>query len=162
MALDGVHSCRLGVEQDSLHVAGHVDKEQEEVSASRCGQCHGATEVTVHELQLLLGAEACLVGEGELPLLDADVGVIELLHVLDSRHALDHLLVVELLQGLEVEVPKALVPLLGVIVVASCMTHGLHHLHVEDIEAVGASIHLGEKAAMAIPDVQDPVLDLYA
>jgi hypothetical protein len=102
------------------------------------------------------------VGEGELPLLDADVGVIELLHVLDSRHALDHLLVVELLQGLEVEVPKALVPLLGVIVVASCMTHGLHHLHVEDIEAVGASIHLGEKAAMAIPDVQDPVLDLYA
>jgi hypothetical protein len=29
-------------------------------------------------------------------------------------------------------------------------------------EAVGASVHLGEKAMMAIPDTQDPVLDLHA
>jgi hypothetical protein len=72
--------------------------------------------------------------------------------VLDSRHALQHLLVAELFQGLEVEVPKALVPSPGVVVALSCKTHGLRHLHVEDIEAVGASIHLGEKATMAIPD----------
>jgi hypothetical protein len=38
----------------------------------------------------------------------------------------------------------------------------LHHLHMEDIEAVGASVHLGEKATMAILDTQDPMLDLHA
>jgi len=64
----------------------------------------------MHELQLLLGAEARLAGEGEPSLLGEDAGVAELLHVLDSRHALHHLLVAELLQGLEVEVLKALVP----------------------------------------------------
>jgi len=106
----------------------------------------------VHELQLLLGAEARLAGEGEPPLLGEDAGVVELLHVLDSRHALHHLLVAELLQGLEVEVPKALVPPPGVVVAAGCKTHGLRHLHVEDVKAVGASVHLDEKATMAILD----------
>jgi hypothetical protein len=62
-----------------------------------------------------LGAEARLAGEGKLSLLGKDAGVAELLHVLDSRHALHHLLVAELLQGLEVEVPKALVPPPGVV-----------------------------------------------
>ena len=32
----------------------------------------------------------------------------------------------------------------------------------EDVKAVGASVHLDEKATMAIPDTQDPVLDLHA
>jgi hypothetical protein len=73
--------------------------------------------------------------------------------VLDSRHALRHLLIAELLQGLEVEVPKALVPPLGVVVAAGCKTHGPRHLYVEDAEAVGASVHLGEKATMAILDL---------
>ena len=82
--------------------------------------------------------------------------------MLDSRHALYHLLVAELLQGLKVEVPKALVPPPGVVVAAGCKTHGLRHLHVEDVEAVGASVHLDEKATVAIPDTQDPVLDLHA
>ena len=94
--------------------------------------------------------------------LGEDAGVAKLLHVLDSRHALHHLLVAELLQGLEVEVPKALVPPPGVVVTAGCKTHGLRHLHVEDVKAVGASVHLDEKATMAIPDTQDPVLDLHA
>jgi hypothetical protein len=153
MALDGVRSRRLGIEQDRPHVAGHViDEEQEEAPASRCGRCHRAAEVAVHELQLLLGAETHLVGEREPPLLGEDAGVAELLHVLDSRHALHHLLVFEQLQGLEVEVPKALVPPPGVIVAAGCKTHGLRHLHVEDVQAIGASVHLGEKATMAIPD----------
>jgi hypothetical protein len=106
----------------------------------------------MHGLQLLLGVEACLAGEGEPPLLGDDAGVAELLHVLDSRHALHHLFVTELLQGLEVEVPKALVPLLGIIIAAGCKAHGLRHLHVENVEAVGASVHLGEKATMAILD----------
>ena len=72
----------------------------------------------MHKLQLLLGAEACLAGKGEPPLLGEDAGVAELLHVLDSWHALHHLLVAELLQGLKVEVPKALVPTPGVVITA--------------------------------------------
>ena len=96
MALDGVRSRRLGVEEDRPHVAGHVvDEEQEEAPASRCGWCHGAAEVTVHELQLLLGAEACLAGKGEPPLLSEDAGVTELLHMVDARYAPCHLLVAE-------------------------------------------------------------------
>jgi hypothetical protein len=106
----------------------------------------------VHELQLLLGAEARLAGEREPPLLGEDAGVAELLHVLNSWHALRHLLVAELLQGLEVEVPKALVPPLGVVITAGCKAHGLHHLYMEDVEVIGASIHLGEKVTMAILD----------
>jgi hypothetical protein len=106
----------------------------------------------VHKLQLLLGTEASLAGKGEPPLLGEDATVIELLHVLDSRHALHHLLVAKLLQGLEVEVPKALVPPPGVVVAAGCKAHELRYLHMDDVEAVGASIHLGEKAMMVIPD----------
>jgi hypothetical protein len=49
---------------------------------------------------------ARLARKGEPPLHGEDAGVAELLHVLDSRHALQHLLVAELFQGLEVEVPK--------------------------------------------------------
>jgi hypothetical protein len=107
----------------------------------------------MHELQLLLGAEARLAREGEPPLLGEDVGVAELLHVVDVPHGLDHLLLAELLQGLEVEVPKALVPPPSVIVVACCKTEGLRHLYVKDVEAVAPPVHLGEKATMAIPDV---------
>jgi hypothetical protein len=106
----------------------------------------------VHELQRLLGAEARLAGKGEPPLLGEDAAVTELLHVFDSRHALHHLLVAELLQGLKVEVPKALVPPPGVVVAAACKAHELRYLHMDDIEVVGASIHLGEKATMVIPD----------
>ena len=93
------------------------------------------------------------MGKEKPPLLGKDAGVAELLHVLDSRHALYHLLVAELLQGLKVEVPKALVPPPGIVVVAGYKTHGLCHLHMKDIEVVGASVHLGEMATMAILDV---------
>ena len=103
-----------------------------------------------------------LARKGEPPLLGEDAGVAELPHVVDVRHALHHLLVAEQLQGLEVEVPKALVPPLGVIVATGCKTHGLRHLHVEDVKAVGASVHLDEKATMVILDTQDPVLNLHA
>jgi hypothetical protein len=65
-ALDGVHCGCLGIEQDSPHVAGHVVDEEEVAPASRCNRCHGATEVTVYDLQLL-GAEARLAREGEPP-----------------------------------------------------------------------------------------------
>jgi hypothetical protein len=80
--------------------------------------------------------------------------------VLDLRHALHHLLVAELLQGLKVEVPKTLVPPPSVIVATGCKACGLCRLHVEDVEAVGTSANLGEKAMMAIPDPQNTILDL--
>jgi hypothetical protein len=79
----------------------------------------------------------------------------------DAWQAPHHLLVVELLQGLEVEMPKALVPPLGVIVTVSYKTKGLRHLHMEDIEAVAPSAHLGEELETTIPDVQHPMLDLH-
>jgi hypothetical protein len=108
-ALDDAHNGCLDIEQDNPHVAGHVvDKEEEVASASRCSRCHGATEITVYELQLLLGMEARPTREGEPPQLGEDAGVAELLHVIDVRHAPHHLLAAELPQGLKVEVPKAL------------------------------------------------------
>ena len=55
-----------------------------------------------------------------------------------------------------------LVPLLGVVVAMGYKTHGLRHLHVEDIEAVGAFVHLDKKETMVILDTQDPMLDLHA
>lgn len=60
--------------------------------------------------------------EGELLLLCQHAGVTELLHMLDTWHALHHLFAAELPQGLEVEVPKALVIPPCVIVVARCKT----------------------------------------
>jgi hypothetical protein len=59
-------------------------------------------------------------------------------------------------------VPKALVPPPGVVVVAGCKAHELCYLHMDDAEAIGASIHLGEKATMVILDAQEFVLDLHA
>jgi hypothetical protein len=88
--------------------------------------------------------------------LGEDTGVAELLHVLDAQHTLHHLLVAELLQSLEVEMPKALVPQPSVIVAASwvgCKTKGLHHLHMKDVEEVAPSVHLAKKAATPILDV---------
>jgi hypothetical protein len=32
----------------------------------------------------------------------------------------------------------------------------------ENIEAIGASVHLGKKSSMSIPDAQYPMLDLHA
>jgi hypothetical protein len=72
--------------------------------------------------------------------------------VLDSWHALYHLLVADLLEVLEVEVPKALMLLPGVVVAVGYKAHGLCHLHVENVEAVGTSVHLSKKATMVILD----------
>ena len=81
--------------------------------------------------------------------------------MVDAWHALHHLLVVEQLQGLEVEMSKALVPPPVIIIVASCKTHRLRHLHIENIKAIGASVHLGEESPTAIIDAQYFVLDLH-
>jgi hypothetical protein len=67
----------------------------------------------------------------------------------------------ELLQGLEVKVPEALVSVPRLIVPTSSNAEGLCYLHVEDIESIGASGYLGKKVTMAIPNAHDSVFDLH-
>ena len=79
--------------------------------------------------------------------------------MVEAREASHHLLGAEPLQGLKVDVPKALVPLTCLIVPASCKTKRLGHPYVEDVEAVLPSNHAGEKLATMVPDAEDPAVD---
>jgi hypothetical protein len=113
----------------------------------------------VHEP--LLGSEARLLGKGEPPLLRQHADVEELLHVVRTRQTSYHPLGTEPLQGLEVKVPEALVPLPRLVVPTSSKTERLCYLHVEDIESIDASGYLGKKAMMAISNPYDSILDLH-
>jgi hypothetical protein len=81
--------------------------------------------------------------------------------VVKARQASYHPLGTETLQGLEVKVPEALVPLSRLVVPTSSKAEGLCYLHVEDIESIGVSGYLGKKATMTIPNPHDFVLDLH-
>jgi hypothetical protein len=81
--------------------------------------------------------------------------------VVKARQASYHPLGTEPLQGIEVKVPEALVPLLRLVVPTSSKAERLCYLHVEDVESVGASSYLGKKATMAILNPHDSVLDLH-
>jgi hypothetical protein len=115
----------------------------------------------VHELEPLLDSEARLLGKGEPPLLRQHADVTKLFHVVKARQASYHSLGTKLLQGLEVKVPKSLVPLPCLVIPMSSKSEGLCYLHVEDIESIGASGYLGKKAMMAIPNPHDSILDLH-
>jgi hypothetical protein len=159
---DGVRSLSLAAKDHNPHVAGEVVDEQQEVaSSSRCSRCHRAIQVPVHELEPLLGSEARLLGKWEPSLLHQHTDVAELLYMVKTRQASYHPLDTEPLQGLEVKVPEALVPLSHLILPTSSKAEGLCYLHVEDIESIGASSYLGKKAMMAIPNPHDSVLDLH-
>jgi hypothetical protein len=161
-APDGVRSLSLTAKDHNPHVAGEVVDEQQEVAlSSRCSRCHWATQVPMHELEPLLGLEAQLLWKGEPPLLHQHTYVAELLHVVKAQQTSYHPLGTELLQGLKVKVPEALVPLPRLVVPTSSKTKGLCYLYVEDIESIGASGCLGKKAMMAIPNPHDSVLDLH-
>jgi hypothetical protein len=152
----------LAAKDHNPHVVGEVVDEQQEVaSSSRCSRCQWATQVSVHELEPLLGSEARLLGKWEPPLLRQHTDIAELLHVVKAQQASYHPLGTEPLQGLEVKVPEALVPLPRLIIPTSSKAEGLCYLHVEDIESIGASGYLGKKAMMAIPNPYDSVLDLH-
>jgi hypothetical protein len=112
----------------------------------------------VHELEPLLGSEARLLGKGESPLLCQHADVAELLHVVKARQAPYHPLGTKPLQGLEVKVPEAFVPLPRLVVPMSSKVEGLCYLHVEDIELIDASGYLGKKAMMVISNPHDSVL----
>jgi hypothetical protein len=115
----------------------------------------------VHELEPLLGSKARLLGKAEPPLLRQHTDAVELLHMVKARQASYHPLGTEPLQGLEVKVSEALVPLPRLIVPTSSKSEGLCYLHVEDIESIGASGYLGKKAMMTISNPHDFVLDLH-
>jgi hypothetical protein len=162
-ASDGIHSISLAAKGHNSHVAGEVINEQlEVVSSSRCSRCHRATQVPVHELEPLIGSEARFLGKGESHLLHQHADVVELLHVVKARHALYHLLDTELLQGLEVKVAEALVPLPRLIVPTNSETEGLCYLHVENVESIRASGYLGNEVTMVISNPHDSVHDLHA
>ena len=89
------------------------------------------------------------------------IGVVELLNVVDAGHAMDHLLLAELFQGLKVKMPEILMPTPCLIVLASSKAKGVCHLHMKHVKAVASPVHLGEKEAASIPDAQHAVLDLH-
>jgi hypothetical protein len=158
-APDGVRSLSLATKDHSPHVAGEVVDEQQEVASSfRCRRCHRATQVPMHELEPLLGSEARLLWKGEPHLLHQHTDIAELLHVVKARQISYHPLGTEPLQGLEVKVPKALVPLPRLVVPTSSKAEGLSYMHVEDIESIGASGYLSKNA---IPNPHDSILDLH-
>jgi hypothetical protein len=115
----------------------------------------------VHEFEPLLDSEARLLGKGEQSLLRQHADVVGLLHVVKAWQASYHPLDTEPLQGLEVKVSKALVPLSRLVIPTSSNVEGLCYLHVEDTESIGASGYLGKKAMMVIPTPHDSVLDLH-
>jgi hypothetical protein len=84
-----------------------------------------------------------------------------MLHVVKVQQASYHPLCTESLQGLEVKVLEALVPLPHLVVPTSSMAEGLYYLYVEDIESIGAFGYLGKKAMMVITNPHDSVLDLH-
>jgi hypothetical protein len=81
--------------------------------------------------------------------------------VVKARHASYHPLGTELLQGLEGNVPEALVPLPRLVVPMSSKAEELCYLHVKDIESISASGYLDKIATMAIPNPHDSIFDLH-
>jgi hypothetical protein len=96
----------------------------------------------VDELELLLRAVLGFSREGASPLLRDDAGVVELLDVLDHRQRAHHGLLAELVQRVEVEMPKPLVPAPSFVILACGEAERLGRLEMEDIEAVCASSDL--------------------
>ena len=59
------------------------------------------------------------------------------------------------------KVSEALMPAPRLIIPAHGKAEGLHHLYMEHIKAVASMVHLGEKMATSILDVQHTVLNLH-
>jgi hypothetical protein len=116
----------------------------------------------MHELGPLLGSEAGLLGKEESSLLCQYADIAELLHMVKARQASYHLLGTEPLQGLEVKMPEALVPLPCPVVPTSSKAARLCHLQVEDVKPIWTPAYLGKKATRGVPDPYDSLLDLHA
>jgi hypothetical protein len=160
-APDGVCSLSLAAKYHNPHVAGEVIDEQQEVaSSSRCGRCTGPHRSPCTSSSRSLARKLNCWGKGSR-FCFVNTDVVELLHVVKAQQASYHPLDTEPLQGLEVKVPEALVPLPRLVVPTSSEAEWLCYLHVEDIELIGASGYLGKKAMMAILNTHYSVLDLH-
>ena len=82
--------------------------------------------------------------------------------MVNAWHVADHLLLTELLQGVEVKMPETLVPAPRLIIPAHDKANGVRHLHMKHVKAVASPVHLGEKAATSILDTQHAVVDLHS
>jgi hypothetical protein len=97
-----------------------------------------------------------------LPLvLGHHAGVAQLVNVVDMQHLVHHLLAPELLERLEVEVPKPLVPTLGLIISMSGEAEGSSHIHVKHVHPVAPVVDLGEKVNAEVPDPEHPSVNLH-
>jgi hypothetical protein len=115
------------------------------------------TQVPVYELEPFLGSEARLLGKGQPPLLHQHADVAELLHVVKTRQSSYHPLGTEPLQGLEVKVLEALVPL-SRLVPTSSKAEGLCYLHVEDIESIAPLVTLARRRRWRFQILMTPSL----
>ena len=115
----------------------------------------------MHQLELLGGAVGGLTQEGPALQLGHDTSVAEVLDVVDAGHATDHLLLIELLQGFKVKVPKTLVLAPRLIIAARGNTEEVRHQYMEHIKAVASPVHLGKKTTTSILDAQHAVLNLH-
>ena len=88
----------------------------------------------MHQLELLDGVVGGLTREGPALQLGHNTGVTELLDVVDTSHAADHLLLAELLQGFEVKVPEVFVPTPRLIILARGKAEVVCHLYMEHIK----------------------------
>jgi hypothetical protein len=97
-----------------------------------------------------------------LPLvLGHHAGVAQLIDVVDMRHPVHHLLAPELLERLKVEVPKPLVPMLGLTISMSGEAEEPSHIHVKHVHPIAPVVDLGEKVNAAVPDPKHPSVNLH-
>jgi hypothetical protein len=87
----------------------------------------------VDELKLLLHAVQSLSRKRSSLVLGHHASVAQLLDMVDLRHPVHHLIAPELSECLKVEMPKSLVPTLGLIISMSNEVEGLSHLHVKHV-----------------------------
>jgi hypothetical protein len=85
----------------------------------------------MHQLELLGGAVGGLTREGPALQLGHHIGVTELLDMVNVGHAVDHLHLAELLQGLKVKMPKALMPAPCLLISARGKAKWVRHLHMK-------------------------------
>jgi hypothetical protein len=116
----------------------------------------------MHQLELLSGGVGGLMQVGLALQVGHHVGIAELLNAVDARHAADHLLLAELLQGLEVKMPKAFVLVPCLIITARDKEKEVRHLYMKHVKAVAFPVHLGEKTVASIPDEYHAILNLHS
>jgi hypothetical protein len=116
----------------------------------------------VDELELLLCVVQSLSRKRPPLVLGHHACVTQLLDVVDLRHPAHHLLTSELMERLEVEMPKPLVPIPGLIISMRDKAEGSGHLHVKHVQSVAPAVDLGEKVTATVLDPEHPLANLHS